>query len=558
MDSKQVFGIDLGTTYSCIAVVDDISGKPYVLVNAEGDVTTPSVVYFHDAETRVVGKEAKNTALIEPDQVVAMVKRNIGVPDWRWFFGDEEYSAEEISAYILRKVVDDAEQQLGFRPEDVVITCPAYFGIPERDATAVAGRVAGLNVLEIINEPTAAAIAYGLQDDRDQVVLVYDLGGGTFDVSIIEVKDGSVSVVATGGDHQLGGRDWDEEVVKYLASEWAAQTGSDDDPTESGETLQDLWRRAEEAKRSLSTRSETKVPVSHEGQRATVTLTREKFDELTRHLLENTLSLTRDTLDIAGQLGHPDVDKLLLVGGSTRMPQVTDRLRQELGKEPQVHDPDQAVAKGAAVYGQKLAIGRRITTEIARELGTTPDQVDTTVVTPQMKARAQQAVAAELGMRLPALKRLDDMKVTNVASHSFGIVALREAGDGFQEYVSNLVLAQSSLPAVQTRQYVTAEVNQADVHLRIMESALRAQDVDDLEQATEVGDAVLPMTAGLPAAAPVEVTFELNQQGRLVITGRDLAAGGKSVTAMIETNRVLSDEEVDRAATRTRGLKVTG
>ena len=163
-----------------------------------------------------------------------MVKRNIGVPDWRWVFEDEEYSAEEISAYILRKVVDDAEQQLGFRPEDVVITCPAYFGIPERDATAAAGRIAGLNVLEIINEPTAAAIAYGLQDDRDQVVLVYDLGGGTFDVSIIEVKDGSVSVVATGGDHQLGGRDWDEEVVKYLANEWAAQTGSDDDPTESG------------------------------------------------------------------------------------------------------------------------------------------------------------------------------------------------------------------------------------------------------------------------------------------------------------------------------------
>jgi molecular chaperone DnaK len=558
MDSKQVFGIDLGTTYSCIAVIDELSGKPYVLVNAEGDVTTPSVVYFHDAETRVVGKEAKNTAVLEPDRVVAMVKREIGVPDWRWFFEDEEYSAEEISAYILRKVVDDAEQQLGFRPEDVVITCPAYFGIPERDATAAAGRIAGLHVLEVINEPTAAAIAYGLQNDRDQVVLVYDLGGGTFDVSIIEVKDGSVTVVATGGDHQLGGRDWDEEVVKYLASEWAAQTGSDDDPTESSETLQDLWRRAEEAKRSLSTRTETRIPVSHGGRPATITLTREKFDELTRHLLENTLSLTRDTLGIARQLGHADVDKLLLVGGSTRMPQVTDRLRQELGKEPQVHDPDQAVAKGAAIYGQKLAIGRRITTEIARELGTTPDQVDTTVVTPQVKARAQEAVAAELGMRLPALKRLDDMKVTNVASHSFGIVALRKAGAGLEEYISNLVLAQSPLPAVQTRQYATVEANQADVHLRIMESALREPDIDDFEQVTEVGDAVLLMAPGLPEGAPVEVTFALNQQGRLIITGRDLADDGKSVTATIETNRVLSDEEVDRAATRTRGLKVTG
>ena len=180
------------------------------------------------------------------------------------------------------------------------------------------------------------------------------------------------------------------------------------------------------------------------------------------------------------------------------------------------------------------------------------------MVTPQVVARAQQAVAAELGMRLPALQRLDDMKVTNVASHSFGIVALREAGAGLAEYVSNLVLAQSALPAVQTRQYVTVHANQADVHLRIMESALRGPDVDDLEQATEVGAAILPMTPGLPEAAPVEVTFELNRQGRLVITGRDLAVDGKSVTAMIETNRVLSDEEVDRAATRTRGLKVTG
>ena len=218
MENKQVYGIDLGTTYSCIAVVDKLSGKPYIIPNGEGDATTPSVVYFEDADTRVVGKEAKNTAVLEPDSVIEMVKRNMGAPDWRWSFEGQEYSAEEISAYILRKVVDDAEQTLGVRPEDVVITCPAYFGIPQREATAAAGRIAGLNVLEIINEPTAAAIAYGLQDDRDQVVLVYDLGGGTFDVSIIEVKDGSVSVIATGGDHELGGRDWDEEVVKYLSA----------------------------------------------------------------------------------------------------------------------------------------------------------------------------------------------------------------------------------------------------------------------------------------------------------------------------------------------------
>jgi molecular chaperone DnaK (HSP70) len=557
VESKQVFGIDLGTTYSCIAIVDELSGKPYVITNAEGDLTTPSVVYFEDAENRVVGKEAKNTAVLEPDRVVEMVKRNMGTPEWRWAFEGEQFSPEEISAYILRKVVDDAEQNLGVRPEDVVITCPAYFGIPQRDATAAAGRIAGLNVLEVINEPTAAAISYGLQDDKDQVVLVYDLGGGTFDVSIIEVKDGSVSVVATGGDHELGGRDWDEEVVKYLASEWAAQAGSADDPAASAETLQELWGRAEDAKRSLTTRTETKVPVSHEGQRVSVTLTRDKFDELTAHLLENTMSMTRDTMAIARELGHPNVDKLLLVGGSTRMPQVIERLRREFSQEPQVHDPDQSVAKGAAVYGQKLAIGRRITIELARELGTAPEQVDAAEVAPEARERAQQAVANELGMRLPALKKLDDMKVTNVVSHSFGVVALRRSATGFDEYISNLVLAQSPLPAVQTKQYSTVEANQSEVNLQIMESSLRQADIDDLAQGSEVGAAILPMVAGLPEGAPVEVTFELNQQGRLVITGRDLAAGGKTVTATIETNRVLSEEDVAKAASRARGVTVS-
>jgi len=555
MDSKQVFGIDLGTTYSCIAVVDEVSGRPTVIPNVEGDLTTPSVVYFEDAENRVVGKEAKNTAVLEPERVVEMVKRNMGASEWRWSFEGEEFSPEEISSYILRKVVTDAEQHLGLSPEDVVITCPAYFGIPQREATAAAGRIAGLNVLEVINEPTAAAISYGLQDDKDQVVLVYDLGGGTFDVSIIDVRDGSVSVVATGGDHELGGRDWDEEIVKYLASEWATQSGSSEDPTASAETLQDLRRRAEDAKRALSTRAETRVLVSHEGQRVSVTLTREKFDELTRHLLENTMAMTRDTMMLAREAGQAEIDKLLLVGGSTRMPQVTERLRQELGKEPQVHEPDQSVAKGAAVYGQKLAIGTRIRTEIARQLGTSPDQVTEAEVSPEVREQAQRAVADDLGMRLPALKRLDDMKVTNVVSHSFGVVAIRRDDT---EYISNLVLAQTPLPVTKTRTYATQEANQAEVHLRIMESAVRQDDLEDMGQGTEVGAAILSMTAGLPANAPVEVTFALNEQGRLVVTGKDLALGGQSVTATVETNRVLSEEEVARAASRARGIKVTG
>ncbi len=558
MDSKHVFGIDLGTTYSCIAVVDDLSGKPYLIPNAEGEVTTPSVVLFEDENTRVVGKEAKNTAVLDAERVVEMVKRNMGTADWRWGYLGQEYSPEEISSYILRKIVDDAEEQLGTRPEEVVITCPAYFGIPQREATAAAGRIAGLDVLEVINEPTAAAIAYGLQDDRDQVVLVYDLGGGTFDISVIEISAGSVSVIATGGDHELGGRDWDEQVVTFLAREWMRETGSSDDPSSSSESLQELWRRAEDAKRSLTARTEVRVPVSHGGQRVTVTLTRDRFEDLTQHLLENTMSFTRDTVAMAKELGHPVIDRMLLVGGSTRMPQVTRRLEAEFGQEPQVHEPDQSVAKGAAVYGQKLSIGRRINTEIARELGTSPDQVGEAEIAPEIKERAERAVADELGMRLPALKKLNDMRVTNVVSHSFGVVAVKDEASGLVEFISNLVLAQEPLPAKRTREYGTLVDNQREVHLRIMESTARADEIDDLDEGSEVGDAMLPMAPNLPANSPIEVTFELNTQGRLHITGKDLATGGRTVTATIETNRALNEEEVAKAAIRARDVRVTG
>jgi molecular chaperone DnaK len=558
MESKRVYGIDLGTTFSCIAVVDELSGKPSLIPNAEGEVTTASVVLFEDAETRVVGKEAKNTSVLDADRVVEMVKRSMGEPDWRRAFFGQEYSPEEISSYILRKVVDDAEQYLGTRPEDVVITCPAYFGIPQREATAAAGRIAGLNVLEVINEPTAAAIAYGLQDDSDQTVLVYDLGGGTFDVSIIEIKSGSVSVIATGGDHELGGHDWDEQIVNYLGQEWMRDTGSTDDPAASQDTLQDLWRRAEDAKRALSARTETKIPVSHQGQRVTVTLTRDKFEEITQHLLENTITLTKDTIATSAELGHAGIDKLLLVGGSTRMPQVPRRLQEEFGKEPQVHEPDQAVAKGAAVYGQKLAIGRQIQIEIAKELGTSPEEVQVAEVEPEVRQRAQQAVADEMGMRLPTLKKLDDMKVTNVVSHSFGVVALRRKGTELEEYISNLVLAQEPLPASRIRQYGTVQANQAEVHLQIMESTVRAEDLDDLAQGSEIGSAILPLSPNLPEGAPIEVTFELDQQGRLHITGRDLAVGGKTVEATIETNRALSEQELAAATARARSVRVIG
>lgn len=241
------------------------------------------------------------------------------------------------------------------------------------------------------------------------------------------------------------------------------------------------------------------------------------------------------------------------------MPQVASRLRAEFGLEPQVHEPDQSVAKGAAVYGQKLAIDRRISVEIAKGLGTTPDEVAARPVPDEIRERAQETVAAEMGMRVSAVRLLDQMEVTNVLSHSFGVVAVRPSGDGGdEEFISNLVLAQSRLPASRTRTYGTQVDGQRTVHLRVMENILRADAVDDLDQGAEVGDAVLQLTPGLPAGSPIEVMFGVDGQGRLRITGKDLAVGGKSVEAVIETSRTMSEQEQAAATSRASGIRVTG
>ncbi len=553
---KTVFGIDLGTTYSCIAYVDE-TGRPVVVQNAEGQNITPSVVLFESGNRTVVGEEAKNNAALTPDRVVEMVKRHMGeAPPWRFEFEGVEYSPEQISSFILLKVVNDASKMLNRPITDVVITCPAYFGIPQREATKNAGVIAGLNVLEIINEPTAAAIDFGLQDDRDQVVLVYDLGGGTFDVTMIEIKGGSITVIATGGDHNLGGRNWDEEVVKYLAQEWQRQSGSSADPFSSPETVQELWERAERAKQALTAKDETKVPVRYEGQLVSVTLTRDKFNELTAPLLEKTIMYTQGILAAAGARGYRTFDQLLLVGGSTRMLQVEERLKREFPSvAPRMHDPDQAVAKGAAMYGLKLAIGQRIRAELADILHTTEDQVDVSQAPQAAIQQATGGVAAQLGMRREAVEKLDKTTVTNVASHSFGIIAYDMSSGVERKFVSNLVLAQSPLPQTVTKQYGTLEANQSAVTLEIMENTITDQQLGNPELAEKIGEAELSLPAGLPAGAPIEVTFELNREGRLHLVGAHRPSG-RTIEATIETDRSLSAAEVAAATAQTRGMKI--
>ena len=277
---NKVYGIDLGTTYSCIAHVDE-HGKATVINNSDNELTTPSVVYFESDDNIVVGKEAKEVAEIYPNQVASTIKRVIGDPEWKFSYNEKEYSSQEISSFILEKVVKDAMENIGEDIKNVVITVPAYFGINQKEATKQAGELAGLTVLAVIPEPTAAAISYGIETNDDEVVMVYDLGGGTFDITVIEVKNKGINVIATNGDHQLGGRNWDEKLAAYFTQEFEEQTGvSSDDLQNDMETWQELLNKAENAKKSLTSKENTKVRISHNGEKATIELSRDKFNEL--------------------------------------------------------------------------------------------------------------------------------------------------------------------------------------------------------------------------------------------------------------------------------------
>lgn len=544
--TKTVFGIDLGTTYSCIAYIDQY-GKATTLANLEGDRTTPSVIFF-DGDNRVVGKEAKNVTMLYPDQVIDMVKRQMGQADWVFFYDGVEYTAEEISSYILRKLADDAEMMSGQSVTDVVITCPAYFGINEREATAKAGEIAGLNVRSIINEPTAAAIAYGLHESQDQTILVYDLGGGTFDITMIEIKKGEINVIATGGDHNLGGRNWDEIIVHYLAEQWSILTGSPDDPLDDMETVQDLFNRAEQAKKALTSREKTDVAVMHAGQRERITLTLEKFDELTANLIERTIEYTKDMLVEASKKGVSNFDQILMVGGSTKMRQVPNRLQSEFSMEPKLFDPDESVAKGAALFGHKLAIDDEIKIKI-ESMGVSESET----ASAEVVEKARQEVADQLGMALPSLKQYSEMSITNVASRSFGVEVFNRSTE--QMVVSNLIKINDTVPASTTQQFGTLEDNQQTADIKIMENSSSDLEVD-LSICEEIGNAQLPLPLGLPAESPIEITFQLDDQGRLHGIARELTHN-TIIEVSIQTSRVLSNEQMSEAKKRSTQITIS-
>ncbi len=488
----KVLGIDLGTTYSRIALVDE-DRKPKIIPNDENERITPSVVFF-DEDNVIVGNEAKSNSVLYPDQVVAFVKPFMGDPNFVFEYNGGSYKPEEISSFILRKLVGDAEQTTGTKINDVVITCPAYFGVNEREATKIAGELAGLNVLRIINEPTAAAIAYGMAEDNEKkVVLVYDLGSGTFDISMLEITPDAIEVICADGDHRLGGNDWDDTVTQYLAAWFQEENGIPGDILENREFCETLLQAAEKAKKTLSSFHKARIPIVFRTRRSSLELSREKFDEITGNLLDRTVSLTRDVLEEAKKKGYHTFDEILLTGGSVRMPQVRERINKEFSIEPKLFGPDDAAAKGAALYGWSLSAAHQFA-------------------------------------------------VKNLCSKSFGLVVMNIDK---RESVVNVIKKNTEVPVVFTKKFATSDANVENFSIRIAENEVSGETAP-LEYAIEIGELHLSLPPGLPAGSPIEVTFSLNEEGRLDITALE-STGNRAVALTVETNAILQGEALEEA-----------
>jgi molecular chaperone DnaK len=549
---KRVYGIDLGTTYSAIAYVDE-HGKPVIVPNQESERITPSVVLF-DGDSIIVGNTAKESAKVEPHRVVSRIKQHMGDPNFVFQYEGQAFSPEDISSFILRKVVGDAEIALGDKITDVVITCPAYFGTPEREATANAGRLAGLNVRAILNEPTAAAVAYGLEQGEDQTVLVYDLGGGTFDITMIEIKDRLIRVICTGGDHRLGGVLWDEAIVMYLAEQFRTQTGETADPLDDPEVLNDLFLQAERGKKTLTQREKAPFRVTHAGHQARVELDKEKFEEITKHLMDRTIELTHEMLADARAKAHDKFDKLILVGGATRMPQVRNRVVAEFNMEPEVYDPDEAVAKGAALYALKESLLDQVqdflSTQVAAD-GQPAKPVDMSNVSEEEVTQALDHLEKQLGFTLTGpVRELVNTRIVNVLSKSLGVVA---RNDQSLDVVYYLLPRNSEVPLERISDFGTDADNQSAVDIRVMSGERDSPDPLDCQ---EVGVASLTLPERLPAKSPIRVKFAISKDGRLGVSATDLT-GGRSIDVEFQTEAVLSAEEVAERSTALRLMSVS-
>lgn len=499
----MIVGIDLGTTNSAIAYIND-DDQPEIIVNRDGDRVTPSVILFEDNEP-IVGSEAKANSVSDPDNVIQYVKRSLGNKAYK-YISDEgtEYSSEELSALILKRMKEDAEDYLAKEVTQAVITVPAYFNDAQRKATQDAGKIAGLDVLKVINEPTAAAFAYGIgKVDTNQNIMVYDLGGGTFDVTIMSVTSEDITIKATGGDKNLGGFDFDNKIIKHIENIFEDE--HDIDLFDDSEAFQDLREKAEACKKSLSKRAKAKITVTSQGKTVKTEITKDAYDEMIKNLIDRS-GLIMDMVQEESGLEYKDIDKILLVGGSTRMPQIQELIERKVGIEPSLDvNPDEVVAIGAA-YQAKL-------------------------------------LENEAEGRKSSFKR----NIQDVNSHSLGIISLNEEGIEVNSIILN---KNTPIPCEEKREFFTVNDSQTEILLQVTEG-----EDEEVEYVNVIGDVLLKLK-DRPKESPIEVSMGYDENSIVHVSVTDVVDGTNLGEMEIKRQSNLTDEEVASKANRLKNIDV--
>lgn len=533
--SGEVFGIDLGTTYSAVAVINDLD-QAEIIKNQNGDDTTPSVVYF-DGGAAIVGVEAKSALITDSDSGCALIKRQMGTV-FPQDFGGQTYTPEAISGLILKELAGAANRERASAITKAVVTVPAYFGVKEKEATKQAGEIAGLEVVGILAEPIAAALSLGVRGERRETILIYDLGGGTFDTTVIIAEPGNVEVVAVDGNRSLGGADWDKALTQLVIDKFREQAGLSDDPTEDPDFMAEILQDAEAKKKQLTRKQDAIFRCRFEDADEKILVTRAEFESATAHLVQQTVEITRRVIETAAAKSEGlAVDKLLLVGGSSRMPMVDAALRTA-GFEPIPTDFDLSVAKGAAIYGQAILSG-----------AVPFDSGDTREGAGEADGRAE--TNAEPKYFLGGATTLN---IKNVLSRGIGIEFVRDDGHGGLEgYIGFLAHANDPLPVVETKQEAgTASDNQTGVRLKLYEQGgeVESERVADNNLLQEAEISELPP---MPRGSTIELLLSVSSEGLATLSAHEPKSGRQlKIEAKISA---LKPEEIEAGKELVGGLQ---
>ncbi len=546
-DGNIVLGIDLGTTYSAMAYVDRL-GKPQIIISTDSEATVPSVVYFYDNDAFVVGTEAIKMVVADPSNVARFVKRSMGEEEFTLEYFGQGYTPQELSAIVLRRLKNDAEEFFGHPVTDAVVTVPAYFNAAQRAATAEAGAVAGLEVLSIINEPTAAAIAYGL--DRiggHHTFMVFDLGGGTFDVTVMNIEGNSLRALATDGNAELGGKDWDDRLVSHVAEQFVNRFGVD--PRDDPQPYQELYERCLAAKIALTTQPRAIIPVNYRGRRMAVPITVREFMSMCRDLVGQCRDTCNLVLDKAN-MTWTDLDDVVLVGGATRMPMIQNELGRLAGRTPNTElNPDECVAMGAALAGvyrhrseHPSFVGIAKASWGEEEPGETPSSSEVT-----SDSEGPSLVDATR-TEAPAEATLPGLIITDIATHPLGIIVLDA---NLREQIVELIPEGSPLPTEKRGRFAYAYDNMTAVRVQITEGHGNTRD-----EVMVIGDVILDRLPPRPRGTPIDVTYRYNTDQILEVDIIDVETGA-SRSATISIKGSLSEEQIRTARASLERARVT-